>query len=166
MRRSLQGLSLLGLIICVLALTAALLIEQQYLLSPCPLCTLQRLVFIVLAATFSVGTIFKLKSFWRYVYSLVILILSATGFGIAAYQFWLQYFAPPQQMSCSASLRRLIEVHPMLDALKMAFHGSSECATIDFTILTISVAGWSLILFGAFIILTLYALYLQKKRRI
>lgn len=145
---------------------AALFIENKYLLSPCPLCMLQRIVLICLGCLFLFGCIFSFKTALRYVYSGAILFISIIGFAIATRQFWLQYYAKSQLLSCSASLQYLIEQHPLLDALKVALTGSADCAKIDFTILTISLAGLSTILFGLFAILTLYVIYAQKKRGI
>jgi len=163
---TLRKISVVGFLICASAIIGAHYLEYQYMLSPCPMCMLQRCVFWVLGITFLFGAIFKLKSFLRYIYSISIILFSSLGFAIAARQVWLQYYAPPQQMSCSASLQRLIDLYPVLDALKMALSGSAECAAIDFSFLGISIAGWSLILFGSFITVGLYIVYLQKQRRI
>jgi disulfide bond formation protein DsbB len=166
MTLTLRNLSIIGFIICAVSLGAAHYLEYEYMISPCPMCMLQRLVFWALGSVFLLGAIFNFKSWVRYAYSLVIMLLSGIGFTIATRQFWLQHFAPPQTVSCSASLERLIDLYPFLDALKMALTGSSECATIDFTIFTISIAGWSVFLFGSLIIVSCYVLYLQKKGRI
>jgi len=163
---TLRNISIVGFLICALSLGTAHFLEYEYMVSPCPMCMLQRIVFWVLGGVFLLGAIFNFKSLLRYLYSIAIIILSGIGFAIAARQFWLQYFAPPQTVSCSASLERLIDLYPFLDALKMALSGSPECATIDFTIFTISVAGWSVVLFGSLTIVSCYILYLQKKGRI
>src|SRR5262249_291441 len=151
---TLRKLSMLGFLICVGVICGAVLLENEYMLSPCPMCMLQRIVFASLGVIFLVGSIFTFKSALRYVYSIFILLFSSIGFAIAARQFWLQYFAPPQKISCSAGLERLIQTYPFLDALKIALTGSSECSVIDYTFLTISLPGWSLFIFGVFIILT------------
>lgn len=163
---TLRKLSLLSLLVCLAVILAAIFIERQYMLSPCPLCMLQRIVLICLSGIFLLGSIFSLKNILRYIYTVSILFISATGFAIALRQFWLQYYAPPRLTSCSAGLERLIEVYPILDALKLALIGSAECANIDFTVMTISLAGLSTIMFGLFTILTLYVIYAQKKRRL
>lgn len=163
---TLRNFSILGLLICISAIAGAHYLEYEYMLAPCPMCMLQRCIFWVLGALFLIGTVFKIKGALRYLYSTSVILFSILGLTIAMRQVWLQYFAPPQASSCSASLERLIELYPILDALKMALSGSSECATIDFTFLSISVAGWSMILFASFIIVGLYIIYLQKKRRI
>lgn len=161
---SLRKLSLLGLIICAGILASAMYLEYEYMLATCPLCILQRVFYAALGVVFFIGSIIKFSGAWRYLYSSIIVLLSGMGTAIAIRQFWLQYFAPPQKVSCAASLEHLMEIYPILDALKIALQGSGECAKIDFTILTISIAGWSLIVFGIMFILSLYIMYLQKKR--
>lgn len=161
---TLRKLSILGFSICASVLIGAVIIERFYAVAPCPMCMLQRIVFACLGIIFLIGSLVTFKSILRYFYSISILFFAAIGFAIAIKQFWLQYFAPPQHVSCSASLERLIELYPILDALKIALHGSPECAKIDFTVFTISIAGWSVIIFGLFLILTLYTIYMQKKR--
>lgn len=163
---TLRNISIIGFLICAASLVAAHFLEYEYMVSPCPMCMLQRLVFWVLGGIFLLGVVVNFKTAVKYLYSASVIFLASIGFIIALRQFWLQYFAPPQTSSCSASLERLINLYPFLDALKMALSGSSECSTIDFTILTISIAGWSVILFGAFIIIGCYVIYLQKKGRI
>lgn len=160
---SLRKLSVIGFLVCAAALLSAVYIEEHYLIAPCPMCMLQRIVFVSLACVFVIGFICNFKTWLRYVYLFIILFLSSIGLAIATKQFWLQYFAPPQKISCSAGLERLIEAYPILDALKIALSGSAECATVDFTIFTISIAGWSVIMFGTFIILTIYIGYRWAK---
>lgn len=163
---TLRNISIIGFIICAACLGAAHYLEYEYMMAPCPMCMLQRAVFWALGGIFLLGAIFNFKNSLKYFYSGLIILLSSTGLAIALRQFWLQYFAPPQTVSCSASLERLIDLYPFLDALKMALSGSSECSTIEFTIFTISIAGWSVILFGSFIIVSCYIIYLLKKGRI
>lgn len=160
---TLRKISFAGLVVCIGCLLGAVFIENQYMVSPCPLCMLQRIVFGMLAVFFLLGTIFKFRSPLNYIYSFIIFLLSSLGLAIAWRQFWLQYYAPKMRVSCSASLERLIDAYPFLDALKIALRGSSECATVDFTIIGISLAGWAVILFGVFAILALYIMYAIKR---
>lgn len=165
-RFSLRTLCILGFLFCSLALLSAIYLENHYTLSPCPMCMLQRMVFAAMGIVFLLGAIVNFQSILRFLTPILILLLSSLGFLIAARQFWLQYFAPPQMTSCAASLQRLIQAYPFLDALKIALNGSPECQKIDFTIFTISIAGWSVFIFGTFVIITLYIIYLQNKRRL
>ena len=163
---TLQKISVAGLLICTAILLGAAYIEMYYYLPPCPLCTLQRIFFGMLALIFLLGSMINWHKAYRYLYTLLILLFASTGFLIALRQFWLQYFAPPQQISCGASLSRLMEIYPFFTAIKAALAGGTICSKVDFTILTMSLAGWSVILFGIFVIGTIYILYLQKKRRL
>jgi len=163
---TIQKISALGLLTCLLVLGAAYYLEQQYMLAACPLCVLQRVIFMAMACVFLCGALIKIKGRVVYFYSGILIFLSALGIGIAGRQLWLQYFAPPQKMSCAASVERLIELYPLLDALKLILKGSAECATVDFTILGLSIAAWSFGLFALIGAIMIYVLFLQKKRRI
>jgi disulfide bond formation protein DsbB len=162
---NLRALSVLGCVICIAVLAAAIHIENEYMLAPCPLCMLQRIVFGMLGAVFLLGALLpKIANMIHKIYCALIILVAGTGLGIATRQFWLQYFAPPQKLSCSAGLGHLIEMYPIFDALKIALTGSADCATVDFTILTISFAGWSVILFGLFVIIGIYIMFSQIGR--
>lgn len=163
---SLQNISRFGVLVCAAVLAGAYYLEYQYMLATCPLCILQRIMFFALGLTFIIGSVVKLSGWSRYVYTGLIVLLAATGLGIAARQLWLQYFAPPQKISCAASLQHLLNIHPVFDALKISLMGSSECATIDFTIFGLSIAAWSFAMFAAIVLGFSYVIWLQKNRRI
>lgn len=160
-------LPIVGLFICAASIGAAHYLEAEYLLVPCPLCMLQRGVFYALAVTFIFGFIanryFLLN---RYIYGIIGLIFSLVGVGISSRQLWLQYYPEATIPSCSAGLMKLIELHPIFDALKIALTGTAECAVIDFTILGLSIAFWSFCLFLGFLGFFTYFLSGLKKRRI
>ncbi len=162
---TLRKISIVGFLICAFALVGAVYIEHNYLISPCPLCMLQRYAYGLLAFIFLLGSILNLKAIFRYIYYFFVLCAAGIGCALAAYQFRLQYFAAPQKVSCSASLERLIELHPFLDALKIALQGSPECSKVDMAILGISLAGWSTIMFGLVIIFALYFFYLEATKK-
>jgi disulfide bond formation protein DsbB len=159
----LRTLSLFGLIICAVVLISAIYLEYAYMLASCPLCILQRMVYVAIGAVFLIGTIFRISGIAGYFYIGLNILLASIGTAIATRQFWLQYFAPPQKVSCAADLQHLMSMYPILEALKIALQGSGECAKVDFTILTISFAGWSLFLFGTLVILWFYMLYKYSK---
>jgi len=161
---SITKISAVGLVACLAVLATAYYLEQQYMLASCPLCILQRVIFMAMAAVY--GCAGKLTGILRYIYSSSLIILSVLGMAIAGRQLWLQYFAPPQKLSCSASIQRLMELYPILDVLKIILTGSGECAAIDFTILGLSIAAWSFGLFSVIGAAMIYVFYLQKKRRI
>lgn len=163
---TLRKISVVALLICATILLSAVYIEIYYYLPPCPLCTLQRIFYGLLAIMFLLGSVISWRNSYRYIYTCLVFIFASSGFLIALRQFWLQYFSPPQQISCGASLSRLMEIYPFMSAIKAALAGGTTCSQIDFTILTISLAGWSVMLFGIFIIGSLYLFYLQKKRRL
>lgn len=141
-------------------------IEYVYHIEPCPLCILQRLVFGIIAILFLVGALHNPKGIATYIYSILIMLMSITGSLLAARQIWLQHLPPDQVPSCTAGLNRLLEVYPVLEALKLIFNSSGECSVIDFTILGLSLAEWSLFSFVLLIGFSITLIFLIKKRRI
>lgn len=163
---TLRNISIIGFSICALVLCTAYYLEYQYMLATCQLCVLQRIVFMALGVTFLFGIFIKFSGLMRYVYSSILFVFAMFGALIAGRQLWLQYFAPPTQVSCQASIERLFDLYPILEAFKIILKGSGECASIDFTILGLSIAAWSFLLFGLFAIGSVYLMWLQKNRRI
>ncbi len=166
MQISLKKLSILGLLICMAVLAAAFYLEYQFMLATCPLCILQRMAFAALSVVFLLGIIFPLRGLLVYIYSSLIILFAFGGAALAARQIWLQYFAPPQDVTCAASLSHLINIYPFLEAIKIALAGSGECATIDYTVLGLSLAAWSFILFSGMALAAGGVIWLQKKRQI
>lgn len=163
---SLRKLSIIGLITCTIILAAAFYLEYEFMLATCPLCILQRIVFFELGVVFLIGIIFPIRGLATYIYNSIILILASTGIALAARQIWLQYFSPPQDASCAASLEHLIDIYPFLEAMKIALAGSGECATIDYTVFGLSLAAWSFLIFTGIAFVAIGMMWLQKKRRI
>lgn len=133
------------------------------MLSPCPLCQLQRLVFAAVAILFGALAFFKSKFSTKVILDALIVILAIVGAAIAGRQVWLQYFAKTSNLACGASLEQLIAKYPIFDALQFALNGSRECATIDFQIFGLSLAVWSLLFFVAIVLFAIYLCFLQKK---
>jgi disulfide bond formation protein DsbB len=118
-----------------------------------------------LGAVFLIGVIFKLSGIFGYIYLFLVNLITLAGSGVAARQFWLQYIAPPQKITCAASLEHLMEIYPFFDALKIVLIGSGDCSVIDFRILGMSIAAWSLLAFGTMFILALYFTYRYASKK-
>lgn len=149
----------------VVLICAALLGFGYYLefvegLEPCPLCILQRLAFLVLLIVAAIAAIHNPGRVGRWIYAGFAAIAALTGAAIAGRQIWLQHLPPDQVPQCGPGLDYMLDVFPLLDALKMILTGSGECAEIDWTFLGLSIAQWSL----AWFILLLLAVLLAASR--
>ena len=150
-------------IACILLLGFGLYLEHVKGLEPCPLCILQRIAYIVIAFIALIATIHNPENFMGFVYSGLLLITAAAGAGIAARQTWLQHLPADQVPECGPGFDYMLEVFPLAEALKMILGGSGECAEVQWSFLTLSIAEWSLVCF-AFLIMASLVLIIQAKR--
>lgn len=116
-------------------------------LEPCPLCIFQRLCYMAVGAIAMIGALHGPGTAWRRLYSGFLFIAAAIGAGIAGRQVWLQHLPPDQVPECGPGLDYMLDVFPLSEALRMAFTGSGECAQVDWTFLSFSIAEWSLLWF-------------------
>lgn len=140
-----------------LALVAGGVVLAQTLnLAACPLCVLQRMLYLLLAieallAWFLAGSATAIR--------LAALPMAATalvGAGIAAYQTWLQRFA--KGVSCTADqpwwegfVNWAGSVWPLL------FEASGLCSEAGWKFLGLSIAEWSLAAFSTMLVALLWA---------
>jgi len=126
---------------------------------PCPLCTLQRLTFIVLAVLFAMGALSQNqnKSLHRLLNGLVALF-AILGAWLAGRQVWLQWMPAAEKSDCGVSLQYLLNILPLDKALLKAINGSAECSQVTWTFWHLSLAEWSLSFFVLFALMSLYQL--------
>jgi len=163
-----RRLFLIAFFVSIASIVTGYIIEYVLHIEPCPLCILQRLTFGAIAIALLIGILhdpqidgYILKS----IYSIFTAILGVVGILLSSRQIWLQHLPLHQIPDCTAGFNKLFEVYPFFEALKKLFESSGECAEVNFTMLGISLAEWSL---GSFILITLLCLsfFLIKKRRI
>ena len=119
-------------------------------LNPCPLCIFQRVAYIAIIVIALIGLIHGPAKLWNTIYSSLMLICALTGAVIAGRQVWLQHLPPDRVPECGPGLDFMLDVFPLGETLKMVFTGSGECAEVDWTFLSLSIAEWSLICFVLF----------------
>ncbi|MEX2517557.1 MAG: disulfide bond formation protein B [Gammaproteobacteria bacterium] len=147
-------------LICAVLLGSGYYLEFVEGLEPCPLCILQRLAFLALLIVAAIAAIHNPGRTGRWIYAGFATVAALTGAAIAGRQIWLQHLPPDQVPQCGPGLDYMLDVFPLLDALKMILTGSGECAEIDWTFLGLSIAQWSL----AWFILLLLAFLLAASR--
>lgn len=128
---------------------------------PCPLCMVQRVIFIALLFAFLLAAIHGPKRFGERVYAVLVVLLSLLGVGVAARHIWLQYLPKDQVPTCGPGLDYMLETMPMSDVLKQLMHGSGECAAKGWTFLTLGIPEWSLL---CYIVLGMLALAIAFRK--
>lgn len=116
---------------------------------PCPLCMVQRLIFVAIMALFLLAALHGPKRTGERVYGALVALLSLFGVGVAARHIWIQHLPKDQVPSCGPGLDYMIETMPMSDVLKELMHGSGECAAKGWTFLTLGIPEWSLLCYIA-----------------
>lgn len=140
----------------------ALYLQHYEYQNPCPLCILQRVVYIVLMAVFLIGALHGPRRTGVYVYSALLTVVSLVGAGIATRHVWLQHLPKDKVPECGPGLNYMLDRFPLVEAFAKIFRGSGECAEVGWKLLGLSVAEWSLVWF---ILLGVWAVYIAVAAR-
>ena len=122
-------------------------------LEPCPLCMMQRLVIYFLGAVFLIAALHKPGLLGQRIYASLISLLGLAGAGFASRQLWLQSLPPDQVPACGPSLDYMIDVLPWTEVLRVMMYGTGDCAKVQWTFLSLSIPGWTLIAFAVFVLI-------------
>lgn len=121
----------------------------QYVLheEPCPLCMVQRVIFIVIGVLFAIAVLHNPQRIGAKAYGWLIGLFALLGVGVAGRHIWLQHLPKEQVPACGPGLDYMLEHFPMSAVLKELMHGSGECAAKGWTFLSLGIPEWSLIWF-------------------
>lgn len=128
---------------------------------PCPLCMVQRVVFIAILVVFAIAALHGPRRLGQRVYAVLIGLLSLFGTGVAARHIWIQNLPKDQVPACGPGLEYMLETMPMSDVLRQLMHGSGECAEKGWTFLALGIPEWSLLCYLA---LGLWAVMIAARR--
>lgn len=149
-----MGLGSLALI----ALAVAYLQTRVGLL-PCPLCVIQRMAYILVAATALAAAIHRPVGGARWLYAGLLLLWSLAGAAVAGWQVYLTYH--PQAAECGISPEeRFLNTLPLAKWWPAMFEANGDCASVTWTFLGLSVPELSLV---AFVVLAVAALLAARR---
>lgn len=150
---------LAGLLVCAGLFGFGLYLQYVEHQEPCPLCILQRVVFLTLMAVFLVAALHGPGRMGGIIYGGMLFVTSNIGAAIATRHVWLQSLPKDQVPECGPGLEYMLNKFPLGKALDKILSGSGECAEVGWTFLGLSIAGWSLVwfvllgIFGVFLAL-------------
>lgn len=147
----------LGAVACGLLLVFGYYLQYVQGLEPCPLCLVQRGFFYAVMIVFLVAAAHGPKRKAAVFYSSLVFVFALAGAAAAGRQVWLQSLPPDKVPQCGPDLYFMLQNFPLSRTLEKLFHGTGECAVVDWSFLGLSIAGWSLAWFVAF---CAYALWL------
>ena len=140
-----RWLYLLGALVISGLFGAALYLQYVLHQEPCPLCMIQRVVFIVLGVLFFIAFLHNPKRTGAKVYAALIGLFTLAGMGVAGRHIWIQHLPKDEVPACGPGLNYMLENFPMSEVLQELMHGSGECAKKGWTFLTLGIPEWSMI---------------------
>ena len=146
-----------GFLVCAGLMGFALYLQYYEYQDPCPLCLLQRVVYIVLMALFLVAALHGPGRVGATVYGGLLFVVAAIGAVIATRHVWLQHLPKDRVPECGPGLEFILRKFPLTQALEKVLTGSGECAEAGWTLFGLTIAGWSLVWF---VLLGAFALHL------
>jgi len=147
----------LGCLVCAGLIGFALYLQYYEFQEPCPLCILQRVVYMTLMGLFLVAALHGPARVGSMVYGGLLFVVAGAGAAIATRHVWLQHLPGHQVPECGPGLEYMLRKFPLWQTLEKVFAGSGECAEAGWTFLGLSIAGWSLVWF---VLLGAFAVYL------
>lgn len=139
-------------IVGVALLSFGLYLQHVTGLEPCPMCVMQRYIWVVISLIALLGALSPGRGpVW--IVGGWLLVLTTAGAYVAARQSWLQWY-PPQMASCGRDFYGIVDNFPLHQALPMIFRGSGDCSAVDWTFLGGSIANWSFVWFVLCIVVT------------
>ena len=149
----------LGFLICLALMAYALFAQYSLNLEPCPLCIFQRLAVIAMGIIFLACSIIQPKSNLAKIISSTLFFISGSfGVSVASRHVWLQNLPSDQVPGCGPGLDFMMSTFPINEVFEMVFNGSGECATIDWSFLSLSMPAWVII---CSLFLIAYAIWLN-----
>ena len=156
----------LAVLACCLGLLGfGLYLQNVEHIEPCPLCVLQRIAFIAVGATALLAFLHNPRGVGRRLYGLLLILFSLAGAAVAGRNIWLQHLPPDKVPECGPGLDYMLDTFPLTKALPMIFHGSGECAKVEWTLFGLSIAEWALAWFVLFTLAGAAALVLRRQPR-
>ena len=136
----------LGFLFCSGLMAYALFAQYFLNLEPCPLCIFQRVAVISMGIIFLICSLLEPKSSLAKIISSTLFITSGSfGVAVASRHVWLQNLPSDQVPGCGPGLDFMMSTFPINEVFEMVFNGSGECATIDWSFLSLSMPAWVII---------------------
>ena len=157
---------LFAFLMCAGMLAWALYKQHVDFLDPCPLCILQRIAFMWIGAVGLVAAIHGPGKAGQWAYGILLMAGGGVGMFLAGRHVWLQNLPPEAISDCGMGLNYMLDTMPVLEVAREVFYGAGECSEILWTLLGISLPGWSFIWFAIFTVGTIGVLLFSNRNRV
>jgi disulfide bond formation protein DsbB len=154
-------LFLIGAVVVAGLFSSAMYLQYVLREEPCPLCMLQRVIFIVIGVLFFMAALHHPLRLGTRIYSALIALFALGGVATASRHIWLQHLPKDQVPACGPGLDYMLQNFPLAEVWQELMHGSGECAEKGWTFLTLGIPEWSLIWY---VLLGAWAIYIAMKK--
>ncbi|MFY9328320.1 MAG: disulfide bond formation protein B [Georgfuchsia sp.] len=157
--RALFALTLIGPVALV---GVGAVLTLRYNIAACPLCILQRMLYLAIALVSAFGLVFVSRQSIRIVAALSTAALAACGTAITGYQIYLQRH--PFAATCGDGMawwERLVEQAGQV--LPTLFKAEGLCSDDSWSLFGLSIPEYSLLAFCGLFILGIVALFSRQK---
>ncbi len=144
-------------------LAVAFYMEYQMALEPCPLCMLQRIVFLCVGLVSLASALTGSQAARRF-FSWVVVVLSLIGAALAIRHLYLQQLPEDQLPACLPGLSYMFDVFPWQEIMQAMIMGTGECGDVVWTFLSISIPGWTLVAFAGMALINIIIALKTKKK--
>lgn len=153
---------------CLLAFAAigiAFIMQYVFLLEPCPLCIVQRIIVAMIGVLFAVDFFWGDKRILGFINLCGILVFCALGMFVAGRHVWLQHLPEDQIPACLPGLNYLLDTFPLYEVLAKVLKGTADCADEEWTFLGLSIPAQVFILFIIFFTIAVVRMVIKVKCR-
>jgi len=151
-----KRINLFGSFLAFILVVAAVAIQTQFNLEPCPLCVSQRIVFIVIGFLFFLFSFLKPNQLIKFIHVLTLLTANIVGIVFAIRHIMIQSKWITVPAECGIDLDYMFENFPLTEAFSLLFKGTGDCSEIDWLFLGLTLPQLALIAYIMFVIFTLY----------
>ena len=143
---------------CFISLAFAyFFLEKRLQLEPCPLCIIDRGIFILMGLLFLIAALHNPARLGQRIYAGINLVLVILGMIVGARHVWLQHYPP--QGGCAAGLDYMLQHFPLSEVIRRVFAGSPDCSEVQWRFLGLSIPEQTLLVFLAFAVAILFQLF-------
>lgn len=133
-------------------------------IDPCPLCIIQRILFLIIGCLYLIGAIYTSPHprSQRWFYS-SILFFCLLGIATAARQLYIQHLPPlPADSGCGADLSFILQNMPLLNVIPFLLAGSASCQEVKWTLLGFSIPFWTLLSYFGLMSVSIWQTYRKQ----
>ena len=148
--------AIIALVIAAIAF-AVYYLEGVLYLAPCPLCTVDRGLFLLIALISLISVVHNPHGVFLWIYTSLSSVVALLGIAVGIRHIWLQNLPADQVPECGPDLAYMLDVFPMIDVIKRLFTGAGQCAEVSWTFYGITLPQQTLLLFIGLLLMIIVA---------